>query len=337
MLRTLLAASLPGATLAALVLCFTGCQPRSALNGDEENAGENETENSSESSDDNDQRAAASRRQPAGATCAGRADCLSDQVCVEHRCRYRSTSVAGEVLAAGANAQAEAGDDEGAIDSFEAAFTAFAQGGAPIPPEVSCAAATVMLRTASDNDSRDRAGRRADLCFRSTLPGDPRRSGVRDALARLRFEGLDLSQFDAESPAERFFTQEPGRPTLDAVQIQIHMPDLEPTEPRTHSAVRELFSSEAGIQAIAECFLQDWDARHARTAEANLELHYATQMQDMGDYDRYTPSLELRTSTTSQDGFEPCLSRALGELFAPENRSGRGQWVQPVRITARVQ
>jgi hypothetical protein len=284
-------------------------------------------------------RAQASRRPPAGMTCTSRESCTSDQVCVDGRCRYRETSVAGEVLAAAAEGQAEAGDWNGALETYEQAFAAFERQRAPVPPEIACSAAELALRTATDAEGRERGARRADLCFRITLPGDPGRQAVRRALARLRFEGLEIRLFDQEEPAESFFTQQPSRPTVDAVAVEVQMPDLEPRETPAHTAIRTRLQSDEGRAAIAECFLQEWEVRHGRSATANLALAYSTRVVDLGDYDDYEPVITVGQTTTAQDGFEPCLAAALPNLFDTNNRSLRGgtAWNQTVRVTAHVQ
>ncbi|HEY8427058.1 MAG TPA: hypothetical protein VIL20_01735, partial [Sandaracinaceae bacterium] len=259
-------------------------------------------------------------------------------VCVDSRCRYRETSVAGEVLASAAEAQAEAGDWNGAIETYEQAFRAFESAGAPVPPELACGAAELILRTATDAEARERGARRADQCFRITLPGDPSRLAVRRALARLRFEGLEIALFDRDEPAERFFTQEASRPTVDAVEVEVQMPDLEPREPPSHTAVRNRLNSEDGRVAIAECFISDWETNHDRSTTADLRISYSTRLRDMGSYDVYEPVITIAQTTAAQDGFEYCLAQALPSLFDPENRSMRGEpWEQTVRITARVQ
>ncbi|MBZ0116321.1 MAG: hypothetical protein K8H88_04985, partial [Sandaracinaceae bacterium] len=251
--------------------------------------------------------------------------------------QYRTTSVAGEVIAAAAEAQAEAGDWAGAIESYDQAFDAFRRHDAAVPPEIACAAASLMLRTATDQEARERAAQRADLCFRTSVPGDPRRNDVRRAIARLRFEGLDLAAFDQSEPATRFFTQQPSRPTVDAVQVSLEMPDLErPT--RSHEQVREVLDGEAGRRAVAECFIQDWETRHERSGTASLVLRYSTRMRDMGTYDLYEPVIEVNKTVESEDGFEPCLARSLGALFDSQSRNFRGEpWNQAVRVMARIQ
>lgn len=319
---------------------LSGCQRRTSLTADPE-----PTEGSDSDGDEasgggaGQRRAQASRRPPAGATCTGRDDCSSDQVCVGGTCHYRSTSVAGEVLASAAAAQAEAGDWEGAIETYDQAFEAFSERDAPVPPSIACDAAELTLRTATDAEAREKGATRADLCFRTTVPGHPGRAAVRRALARLRFEGLDIALFDADDPAERFFVREASRPTVDAVQVDVQMPDLDSArEPRSHATVRETLMGEDGQRAIAECFIQDWEINHDRSASAEVVFRYSTRLRDMGSYDVYEPQIELEQTGEAQDGFEPCLVGALGSLFDPDNRSMRGEaWNQAVRITARIQ
>src|SRR5690606_30134858 len=129
----------------------------------------------------------------------------SDQICVEGRCQYRATAVSGEILVSAAEAQARAGDWAGAIETYDLAFERFREADAPVPPEVACGAAELILRTATDADARERGARRADLCFRITVPGHPQRDNVRRALARLRFDGLTVESFDGDTPAPTFF------------------------------------------------------------------------------------------------------------------------------------
>lgn len=322
-----------------LVLAFViaaGCQRREGLAEARSEEGAARVENTTSSTPE--RRARASRRPPAGATCTGRDDCTSDQACVETRCAYRQTSVAGEILASAAEAQTEAGDWSGAIGTYDLAFAAFDRAGAPVPPEIACGAAELFLRTATDAEARERGAQRADLCFRITVPGHPARTAVRRALARLRFEGLEIGLFEREEPASRFFTQDPSRPTVDAVQVDVQMPDLEPREPPAHAAVREKLQSDQGTAAIAECFIQDWEMSHNRSATADLRMQFSTRLRDMGSYDVYVPSMNIEQTTAAEDGFEPCLAAALPSLFDPENRSLRGDaWEQTVRITARIQ
>lgn len=321
----------------AAALALTGCQRRAGITGEAPEP-RPAAEESPSAGATPARRARASRRPAAGATCSGRDDCTSDQVCVDSRCRYRETSVAGEVLASAAEAQAEAGDWNGALDTYEQSFRAFESTDAPVPPEIACGAAALILRTATDAEARERGARRADLCFRITVPGDPNRLAVRRALARLRFEGLEIALYDRDEPAERFFTQEPSRPTVDAVEIDVQMPDLEPREAPSHTAIRERLRSEDGQAAIADCFISDWETNHDRSTTADLRMAFSTRLRDMGTYDVYEPMLEIGATTAAQDGFEPCLAAALPSLFDPENRSLRGDpWEQTVRITARVQ
>ena len=327
----------------AAALAAPACQRREGLapepaNGEPSAAADRPAATEGETQPTPARRAQASRRPPAGATCSGRDDCTSDQVCVESRCSYRATSVAGEVLASAAEAQAQAGDWSGALETYELSFRAFETADAPVSPEIACGAAELILRTATDADARERGARRADLCFRITVPTHPGRLAVRRALARLRFEGLDIGRFDQAEPAERFFTQQPSRPTVDAVEVDVQMPDLEPREPPAHTGVRERLLSEDGTAAIAECFIQDWETNHDRSAAAELAMSFSSRLRDLGSYDVFEPSLVINKTTTAEDGFEPCLAAALPGLFDPSNRSLRGDaWTQTVRITARIQ
>jgi len=322
--------------VACAATLLLGCQrrPSQPSGGGESDSTESGGGGASSGSSD---RAQASRRPPAGATCDGRDDCTSDQVCVESRCRYRATSVSGEILAAAAHAQGATGDWGGAIETYQAAFTRFHEQDAPIPPSVVCAAAELTLRSATDPEARERGARQADLCFRTTVPAHPARQGVMQALARLRYEGLDISLFDAEEPAERFFTQEPSRPTVDVVETEIEMPELDPPR-RSHTSVKETLQSEDGRRTVAECFVQDWESRHESTATAELVLRYSTRLQDMGSYDVYVPQLEIEGSTGAEEGFEHCLAQGLSGLFDPNARGARGEpWNQAVRFHARIQ
>ncbi|MFK7990377.1 MAG: hypothetical protein AB8I08_30425 [Sandaracinaceae bacterium] len=325
-------------TLVLLVaLSSAACQRRQSLTA-EPGTPETPTATPSEG-DPAAARAEASRRPPAGATCSGRDDCTSDQVCVEGTCHYRATTVSGEILASAAEAQARAGDWEGAIETYDLAFARFAEQDAPVSPAIACGAAELILRTAATAEAREMGAQRADLCFRTTVPGHPRREAVRNALARLRFEGLDIEAYDAAEPAARFFDAESAtHPTVDAVAVEVQMPDLEPREVASHTALRELLSGESGQRAVAECFIQDWDLHHDREASAELVLRFSTRMRDMGSYDVYQPEFALEQTTTQEDGFEPCLQRSLSAVFDPNDRTLRGEaWNQAVRFTARIQ
>lgn len=275
-----------------------------------------------------------SSRPPAGTTCEGREDCPSDQVCVDHVCRYRETSIAGEILASAAEGQVVAGDFEGAIRTYDQAIEHFDTAHAPVPPEVLCASASLILRTARDAEARERGARRADACFRSSVPGGPGRNEVRRAVARLRFEGLDTALFDRTEPAERFFTQEPSRPTVDALAIDVQLPESE--DPGADQ-VREQLAGEAAHRAIAECFVQDWELRHERSAEAHLVMRYSTRLHDMGTYDTYEPEIAIEQTTVAEDGFEPCVARSLATAITAPRGSRVVAWQTNLEITARVQ
>lgn len=274
------------------------------------------------------------RRPPAGTTCSGRTDCPSDQVCVDGRCRHRDTSVAGEILAAAADAQVEAGEWEGALRAYDEAITAFETARAPVPGEVLCRAASLALRTARDADGREIGARRADQCFRATLAGEPLRGEVARALARLRFEGLDAALFDRADSAERFFTQEASRPTLDALQIDLVIPDGDESG---LASLREALGGEAARRALGECFEQDWEVRHERSASASLVVRYTTHMRDMVTYDIFEGELGFEPTTTAVDGFEPCVAHALTNVVRLPNRSRIVQWQTSLDIAVRVE
>jgi len=276
----------------------------------------------------------AARRPPTGTSCGGRDDCPSDQVCVESRCRHRDTSVAGEILASSARALAEAGDWEGAIEAYGDANDAYDAAHAPVPAELLCDQATLMLSTATTPEAREAGAARADACFRASLPGFGPREDTRRAVARLRFQGLDVSLFDRPTPATRFFTQAQSPPTVDAVVVEA---TLTGDEQASLTEVRSQIDGEAARRAIAECFIQDWGLRHERAVRASLLVRYATRMRDMGTYDSYEPELLVEKTTVAEDGFEPCIARALSaNLTAP--RSGRlVAWQAPLEVSAQVQ
>lgn len=319
---------------AALTLALaSGCQRRPGPTSDPD---ETPSEDSTEARSDRNRRAQASRRPRAGATCAGHEDCTSDQVCIGGRCAYRNTSVAGEILAAAAMAQEQTGNWDGAMESYQTAFARFEEQDAPVPPEIACGAAELTLRTATDPDTRERGAEQADLCFRTTVSGHPARVPVQRALARLRYEGLDIALFDADEPAERFFTQEPSRPTVDVVVTELEMPDLEP-EPAGFVAVREQLESAEGRRTVAECFIQDWEGRQQSEASAEIGIRYSTRLRDMGSYDVYERQISIEQTTSAEDGFEPCLANGLPSLFEADRRATRSEsWNQVVRITART-
>src|SRR5690606_7545352 len=133
------------------------------------------------------------------------------------------------------------------------------------------------------------------------------------AVGRLRYDGLALSSFDATEPPERFFTEEPSRPTVDAVELGLSMPDA--SEPG-YEEVREVLRSEAATRIVADCFIQDWELRHQRSARASLLLKLETRMRDMGLYDVYEGTLSVEKTSLDVDGFEPCLATGLTAVLA---------------------
>lgn len=272
----------------------------------------------------------------AGSTCHGREDCQGDLVCVAGVCHYPQTSASGEVLVAAAVGQLETGDLNGAVTTFDLAIEAFKGMNAPVPPGVLCEAALVSLRAATDAETREKAARRADACFRGSLPEDPVREDVATAIARLRYEGIDMALFDRATPPERFFTREPSRPTADAIEIAIDLPDHDGAG---YAAVGAVLEGDGARHAIADCFVQDWELRHQRSAAAPLIISFATRMQDMGDYDVFRPEVEIRATTLTEDGFEPCVSAALTAVVRAELRSARGgaAWQAPFDVRAQLQ
>lgn len=271
---------------------------------------------------------------PAGTTCRGNGDCSEEQACVEARCRHLRTSAAGEILATAARAQVEAGDLDGAAQTYDQAIDRFAAAEVPIPPEVLCGAAIAALRAATDVRSRDVAARRADTCFRASVPGDPLRAEVQRGLARLRYEGLELGLFDRERPAERFFTQEPSRPTVDAIEIALDLPE---SESPGFAEVRDAMRSEAATRAIADCFVADWERRHERSANASLVMSLTSRMRDMGLYDVYEATIEITGTSGASEGFEPCVAQALKTAIGAGPRTNRVvSWRETFAVAARL-
>ncbi|MCB9599665.1 MAG: hypothetical protein H6720_04845 [Sandaracinus sp.] len=270
-----------------------------------------------------------------GATCAGNQGCPRGQVCVAESCRHRRTSVRAEALASAADAQRTAGDSEGALASYEEALSAYASAEAPVPADVACAAALVALRYYDSPEERERGARFADRCFRASLPGHPQRVEVLRAVGRLRYDGLALGAFDEATAPERFFTQEPSRPTVDAIELALSMPDA--TEPG-YDTVRETLRSEDATRIVADCFIQDWELRHQRQARASLILKLETRLRDMGDYDVYEGAFTVEKTALDVDGFEPCLAAGLTAYLAESGaRVGRSaRWQVPFEVAAQL-
>jgi hypothetical protein len=178
--------------------------------------------------------------------------------------------------------------------------------------------------------------RRADACFRGSLPTDALRADVLASVSRLRYDGLDMALFDRAEPPERFFTREPSRPTVDAIEIALDLPDRDSAG---YADVGEQLRGEAARRAIADCFVQDWEIHHQRSVHASLVLAFETRMRDMGDYDVFEPVLEVRATSLAQDGFEPCTAAALTEAMRGALRIGRSvsAWQAPFDVGARLQ
>jgi hypothetical protein len=232
------------------------------------------------------------------------------------------------------------GDAAGALASFDQAIEAFTAAGVLVPPEVLCGAAKAALRVASDQETKESAARRADACFRGSLVGDPLRIEVQAMLSRLRFDGLEMSAFDSDEPAEAFFTQAPSRPTLDAVEVALSIGE---SEERGFTELREKLLSDAANHVIAGCFVEVWERTHERTKRADLLLRFRTRLRDMGDYDLYEPELEVIAGSgegdASADAFSTCLAENLATTLSEEVSSFRGSvspWDEPFEIAVRL-
>ncbi len=269
---------------------------------------------------------------PAGASCTANADCGEGQRCVDETCRYGRTSGAAEVLASAGHAQREAGDVDGALSSYEQAVESYRRAQVPVPPEVLCGAALAALRTPGEAELRERAARRADACFRCSLPGDPLRAEVLRALGRRRYDGLALAAFDATTPAERFFTEQPSRPTSDAVGIMVDLPE---SDARGYDVMVGRLRGDEATAIMADCFIQDWELNHERAAPASLLLKMSTRLRDMGSYAVYEPKVELVVDGVEVEGFAPCVAGALAPVLEDGLRLGRSAtWQLPLRISA---
>ncbi len=275
---------------------------------------------------------------PAGTTCRSTFDCPEGQLCVGGACRYERTSIAGEVLATAARALAGQGDQAAAAKLYGEAIEAFATQQRPVPPSLLCEAAASALRAARSTDERERAAKRADDCFRNSLPGAPEREPVHQALTRLRYEGLELSHFDEASPAGRFFTREPERPTLDAVEVAIELPDVDAPG---FDRVAEIFRSPEATRAVADCFVTDWERNHQRAARGALVVQLQSRLRDMGYYDVYEANVRVVPGGGDKAStFERCGAEALEKLLAErlKRRIGRVvSWKQVVEVSARLQ
>jgi hypothetical protein len=273
---------------------------------------------------------------PDGTSCAGRGDCTTDQLCVRNVCTYRLTSASGEVLAAAARAQVEAGDLEGALRTFDQAIEAFEAAEAPVPSRLTCGVAAAALRAARTPEARELAAKAADRCFRKSLPGVPERLEVQTALARLRYDGLAIARFDRPEPADQFFSAPPTRPTVDAIDIAIDMAQQQ--DQPGYPELRVALQGEPARRAIADCFVQDWELRHERQASASLTLKLTTRLRDMGDYDAYEGTVEVTKTTAAEEGFEACLAGALTGVLGTGPRMSRVvAWQAPFEVAARLQ
>ncbi|MCA9574593.1 MAG: hypothetical protein R3B40_02655 [Polyangiales bacterium] len=254
-----------------------------------------------------------------GGTCSGPRDCATDQVCSESVCVAARTSVRGELLSAAAVQQAEAGDASGAAETYVASIAAYDTAELQPPGATLCRAALSMLNATLRADAREAAARMGDRCLRSTLPGDPLRTRVIAALGRMRYDGLNLAAFDQPEPPERFFTETPARPDPNRVSVTF---EVAPVDSRSFDPVMTALQGDAARAVAQDCFLQDWEVRHEAQAQAGFQVRYFSRLRDMGSYDAYPAELELEQQSLAQEGFEPCLARALpGVVELPRSLS----------------
>ncbi|MCG8553985.1 MAG: hypothetical protein MJD61_01665 [Proteobacteria bacterium] len=270
---------------------------------------------------------------PAGSTCRDSDHCPRDQACVEHRCRYRVSSVTGEYLAVVGRGLYEAQDLDEAARTYQAAVAAFVRADAPTPPSIQCEAAAAILGAARTPEARESAARAADRCFRASLPGAPERKQVMQLVAKLRFDGLDATKFDAEQPAPRFFTATPSRPSTDSVEVAIDMPSHD------YPGYAEIQGSLRGAEvtrAVADCFTKEWQKKHMKQLDTSFTVKYRSRMRDMGDYDVYVPSIEV-IGVGDASGFDGCVAQAVtAGLGSPPKLRRSTSWEQPVSLAARL-
>ncbi len=274
---------------------------------------------------------------PAGSTCTGA--CPREQVCVGGVCRYLHASASGELLATGAAAQLQVGDVDGALESYDRAAEAYRSASAEVPPDVLCGAALAALRAGTEHEQREAAAARCDACFRGSLPGYAMRREVQSALARLRFDGLDVGAFDEAAPPTRFFSQEPSRPTTDAIEIAISFGE---SDEAGFAELTERLRGDASQRIIGDCFVEDWQRSHERSLHADLLLKLRTRLRDMGDYDIFEPEIEIvpASGAGSPEGFATCVATGLTTSTVedlPRFRRQISPWQEPFEVGVRVQ
>jgi hypothetical protein len=257
---------------------------------------------------------------PAGADCEATSDCRAEQTCVDGRCRPLRTTVEGELLAAAAAEQLAAGDARASYETYVTALRAYEQASVPIPPDVLCGSAEAALSCSREEVPRELAARRADACFRGSLPADPARARVLAKLAALRYEGLELAAFDQAEPPSQFFTAPRSRPDPGAVQVRIA---LEGTPGPGGDEIDQRLKAAPLAQAATACFLEDWELHHQRTVEARLDLEVSSRLRDMGEYDIYEAHVAVSRTGLGERGFSPCVARALESAFAESFRMSR--------------
>ncbi|MBC7173393.1 MAG: hypothetical protein H5U40_13220, partial [Polyangiaceae bacterium] len=167
---------------------------------------------------------------------------------------------------------------------------------------------------------REVAARRADACFRGSLPGDGSRGRVLAKLAPLLDEGLDVAAFDEPDTPSEFFTAPPQRPQPDSVQVRIELgggmgPGSETVDQR--------LQSDSVVASVVACFLEDWERHRRRSVEASLPLRVSSRLRDMGSYDVYEGRVTVDASGLPERSFARCAARAVEAAFAESFRLPR--------------
>ncbi len=272
---------------------------------------------------------------PPGATCAATRDCQAERVCVEQRCVAVASSHQGEILAAAAREEAEDGDFEAAANTYAAALDRYAADEVAAPPAVLCAAAKTALSSHATGPARERGAQWADRCLRESLVGSAARREVTEALAAQRHDGLDITAFGRDTPAEAFFTAAPSRPAASTVEVRVAL--AAPARSRGAEEINTALTGDGVRMAAADCFVQAWETSHAETQTAALNISVRTRLRDMGGYDLYRVQLSLTGVDLEADGFAPCVARAVqgaAERVELDLRSPTRAWEAPLNITA---
>lgn len=270
---------------------------------------------------------------PSGSSCVSHRDCVGEQVCVEGICQYRRTSVAAETLAIAAARLRDAEELKESVRAYRAAVGAYRAVSAPVPAHVSCAFAEASLLAATDAKEREAAAHQADDCFRNSLPGDPNRTRALGAVAKMRYDGLALARFDDERPAERFFTDQPTRPTIDSLSLVI-APDATGALP---PKVAEKLVDSSVRRAVGRCFVTSWEAKRGREADAELILRQVTHPENVRGNAVFRASLRAEVLESNPPSFGSCLSATLpAALEATPHQVQNTSWQVSLRIGARL-